>query len=238
MSSLHEALDAHLAIRCALGFKLENDGRLLGEFVMFIEQSDRHRITTEHAVEWAKRPVGAKPHRWSQRLGMVRRFAQYLSTIDPDTQIPPADLLPHRQQRVTPYVYSSVEIEALMSAAARRSPPLHAATTRTVIGLLATTGMRVGEVLALDESDFDPDGGVITAMGKWAKPREVQLHRAPSTIAAYRDAMRLLLTFVAERTGKQRSRLEFDDLDAPMIGAFLDDRTGPPGSVGETARCC
>ncbi len=49
-----------------------------------------------------------------------------------------------------------------------------------------------------------------------------QRHASPHTIAAYRDALRLLLLFAHERTGKQPSQLDLDDLDAPLIAAFLD----------------
>jgi integrase/recombinase XerD len=49
-----------------------------------------------------------------------------------------------------------------------------------------------------------------------------QRQASPHTLAAYRDTLRLLLTFAAERTGKQPSALDIDDLDAPLIGAFLD----------------
>ena len=144
MTALREALDEYLMIRRQLGFKLENDGRLLERFVAFTEQAGHSRVTTELALAWAKQPAGVKPHRYSQRLGIVRRFARYLATIDPATEIPPADLLPARQQRVAPYIYSPAEIETLMSAANLLSPPVRATTIRTVIGLLAATGMRIG----------------------------------------------------------------------------------------------
>jgi integrase/recombinase XerD len=52
-----------------------------------------------------------------------------------------------------------------------------------------------------------------------ARQRQV----SPNTLAAYRDALRLLLVFAANRKGKQPSKLDIDDLDAPLIGAFLDD---------------
>jgi site-specific recombinase XerD len=45
---------------------------------------------------------------------------------------------------------------------------------------------------------------------------------SPHTIAAYRDTFRLLLSFAQQRAGRQPSRLELEDLDAPLIGAFLD----------------
>jgi len=49
-----------------------------------------------------------------------------------------------------------------------------------------------------------------------------QRNASPHTIAAYRDTLRLLLCFAAQRTGRQPSQLDIDDLDAPLIGAFLD----------------
>jgi integrase/recombinase XerD len=185
MTPLRQALDDYLAIRRQLGFKLEVDGRLLERFVAFVDQSGESRVTTELALAWAKQPTGVNPHRFTQRLGIVRRFARYLATLDPDTEIPPTDLLPACQQRIAPYIYSPGEIEALISAAGVLSPPVRAATIGTVIGLLAATGMRVGEVLALDDTDVDLEGGVITAVGKWGKQREVPLH--PSTVAALRE---------------------------------------------------
>jgi len=61
-----------------------------------------------------------------------------------------------------------------------------------------------------------------------------QRHASPHTIAAYRDALRLLLVFAAARTGTQPSRLDLDDLDAPLIGAFLDHLEGERGNSVRT----
>ncbi|MGH2927950.1 MAG: tyrosine-type recombinase/integrase [Solirubrobacteraceae bacterium] len=185
MTALGQALDDYLTVRRQLGFKLQSDGRLLAQFVAFVEQAGQDTVTTTLAVAWARQPADVKPHRWRQRLGMVRCFARYLATIDPATEIPPTDLLPARQQRVAPYIYSITEIDALMSAAGTLRPPVRAVTVQTVIGLLAASGMRIGEVLALDDTDIDLQDGVITAIGKWGKQREVPLH--PSTIAALRN---------------------------------------------------
>jgi site-specific recombinase XerD len=49
-----------------------------------------------------------------------------------------------------------------------------------------------------------------------------QRSSSPETIAAYRDAFRLLLGFAHAQTGKQPFELDIDDLDAPLIGAFLN----------------
>ena len=66
---------------------------------------------------------------------------------------PPAGLLPAVCTRTTPYLYSRADITALLAAAAALSPPLRAATYQTLIGLLAVTGMRIGEAIALEGAD-------------------------------------------------------------------------------------
>jgi integrase/recombinase XerD len=59
-----------------------------------------------------------------------------------------------------------------------------------------------------------------------------QRQASPHTIAAYRDTFRLLLTFAEQRTGKAPSTLQIADLDAPLVGAFLDYlETGRGNSV-------
>ena len=61
-----------------------------------------------------------------------------------------------------------------------------------------------------------------------------QRHASGQTVAAYRDAWRLLLAFAAERTGKQPGKLDFADLDAPLIGDFLDHLERRRGNVPRT----
>jgi integrase/recombinase XerD len=61
-----------------------------------------------------------------------------------------------------------------------------------------------------------------------------QRHASPHTIAAYRDTMRLLLEFAAKRTGRQPTALQIDDLDAPLIGAFLDHLERERGNSART----
>ena len=81
-------------IRRRLGFEMPKDGRLLEGFVEFLDRAGAERVTTELALAWARLPVDAHPHRWRQRLGVVRGFARYLATIDPASEVPSTDLLP------------------------------------------------------------------------------------------------------------------------------------------------
>jgi integrase/recombinase XerD len=185
MIPLRQALEDYLRIRRRLGFTLNADERSLKQFVGFLEQAGAVRITTELAVMWARQPAQAHPHHWRQRLGIVRGFARYLATIDPDSEVPSKDLLPARRPRIAPYIYSPGEIAALMSAARALTPPLRAASCETVIGLMATSGLRLGEALWLDRCDVDLSDGALHIRARQTKQREVPLHN--TTTKALRE---------------------------------------------------
>ena len=162
MSALRQSVDDYLQIRRALGYKLTIHGRVLPQFARFLEQRDATVITTSLALEFATQPQDASVVWWHQRLAIVRGFALYLHAIDPRTEVPPADLLPAKFRRATPYLYSEADIEALMGAARKIRSALKAATYETLIGLLAVTGMRIGEVIAHDRGVVDPPEGRLT----------------------------------------------------------------------------
>jgi integrase/recombinase XerD len=189
MSPLRAALEDYLRIRRSLGFKLEIDGKILEQFIAFLERAGAIWVTTELALDWAKLPRDAHPYHWRKRLGMVRLFARYLATIDPRTEIPSKDLLPATRRRLAPYIYSPAEIAALMNAAHALSPASRATTIETLIGLMAATGLRLGEARRLDRSDADLDDGVLRVCGKLGKEREVPLD--PSTVGALRGYVEL-----------------------------------------------
>jgi integrase/recombinase XerD len=182
MTRLEQALADYLQIRRELGFKLKADGHLLERFVEFLEQAGAERVTVELAVMWARLPANAHPHWWSRRLGIVRGFARYLAMLDPASEVPSVDLLAAHRARVAPYIYSPAEIRALMTAAGALTPPLRAAAYETVIGLMAATGLRLGEALGLNRQDVDLEGGALHVRAGQIKQREVPLH--PTTIQA------------------------------------------------------
>ena len=186
MSALRAALADYLTMRRALGYRLERAEKLLAQFVSHLEQADQERVTIEGALAWALLPAGGSPGWWGQRLSVVRGFASYLATIDPAHEVPPADLLPARTGRATPYIYTDQEIAALMAAAEILRFPLRALTFRTLVGLLAVTGLRVGEAIRLDRGDLDPGAGLLTVRdSKFGKSREVPLQH--SSVAALDD---------------------------------------------------
>lgn len=189
MTDLRPILCDYLSIRRSLGFKLDRIGKLLPDFVAFLADSGTDVIATRLAVAWACKPAGASA-RWSaNRLAMVRAFACYVHTIDPRTEIPPLDLLPFIKRRLPPYIYSDTEVKALLSATRRIGDAFRAHTYCTVVGLLAATGMRVGEAIALDRQELDDAEKVISIRdSKFGKSREVPLH--PTTFQALAEYAR------------------------------------------------
>jgi integrase len=183
MTALRRALADYLRTRRALGFKLKNEGELLPQFVAYLDERGASFVTTAAAIAWAAQPHAAAPARWTQRLVAVRGFAKYLQTLDPRTEVPALDHLSHHHVRSAPYVYSATDVTALLSAADTLRSPTRTTTYRTLLGLLAVTGMRVGEAVALDERDVDRRRAVvIIRKSKFNKSREVPLHA--TTVAA------------------------------------------------------
>ena len=180
---LRDAMDDYLTLRRALGFKLASATRLLGQFVSYLEARGTSTVTASDALAWATLPAGASPAWQAIRLSAVRGFAAYLHGIDPSVQGPPAGLIRRGNDRATPCLYSDAEISALIAAAAGLRPRLRAATCQALISLLAVSGIRIGEAIALDRGDLDADGGVLVVRdAKFGKSRLVPLH--PSTTAA------------------------------------------------------
>jgi len=182
MIALRESLAEYLAVRRALGYQLERAEKLLGQFLDHLDASGSDQITVQHALAWATLPAGG-PSWQAQRLQAVRGFARYLHEVDPRVEVPPAELLPDRPHRATPYLYTDRQILALMKATSTLGTPHRAASFRTLFGLLAVTGMRIGEAVGLDRCDFDADHGVLVVRrAKFGKSRELPLH--PSTTHA------------------------------------------------------
>ncbi len=157
MNTLNSHLEDYLELRHRLGFKLRDTRCELRKFVRFSEQENAPFITTKLALGWATQATGCQPAYWNTRLGMLRRFAGYLSAVDPRTEIPPQGLLPHRYHRKSPYFYADHQVAELIQSAQKIPSPkgLRAATYSTLFGLLAVTGMRLGEALGLDRGDVD-----------------------------------------------------------------------------------
>lgn len=187
---LRVELTDYLALRRALGYRMARPEKLLAQYLDHLDSQDPSRITVANALHWARLPADNGPSNWwAYRLSAVRGFATYLHAIDPSHEVPAADLLPQRPMRANPYLYSSNDVESLMAAVSILPDPLRQATFTTLIGLLAVTGIRVGEAIALDRADVDlPAGRLTVRSGKFGKTRELALH--PNTVAALRGYQR------------------------------------------------
>lgn len=185
MSALRARAEEYLVMRRALGFKLDTHGSRLMSFVRFCEDRGATTVTMDLALEWAISTASDHEAYQARRLDVVRIFARHLLPLDPATEVPAEDVLDRRQWRIPPYLYSLQEVTALMSAAGTLRPALRAATWRTLIGLLAVTGMRQGEACRLGRNDVDLDEETITMEdSKFGKSRMVFLH--PTAAAALR----------------------------------------------------
>lgn len=192
MNTIGEAVRDYLALRRAIGLKPHDIDVGLLDFAAFLEQQNASFITISLALEWAQKPSGAQPTEWSRRLGWIRGFARYRSATDVRTEVPPLGLLPHRRRKLRPYIYSAKEIEALLKAALNL-PPEHGLRRWTyycLFGLLAVSGLRIGEALALTDEDVDLAQGLLRVRGKFDKVRLVPLHASTQEVLSDYKARR------------------------------------------------
>jgi integrase len=185
MIHIKDALDKYLRLRRGLGFKLQDEETLLPQFLQFLYERGVPYITTTLALQWATQPQNCLPAYWRSRLSMVRQFARFHSTLDNRTEVSPTGLLPFIYRRKNPYIYKDAEISSLIEAATHLPSPsgLRSATYSTLFGLLAVTGMRISEPIALDIHDVDLIRGILTIRDtKFTKSRLLPLH--PSTCEA------------------------------------------------------
>jgi hypothetical protein len=176
MSTLAHELDRYLAIRRSLGFDLSTAARVLQRLVAFAHSKGVDHVTTDLFLGWKNAFGEASSQTWAARLVMVRQFAQWLSGIDPRNEVPPKALFPGRYRRSRPYIYSDREIAQIIDGAARlpSANGIRALTYAMLFGLIAVTGLRISEALALDNCDVDLATGVLTIRrGKSGKARIV-----------------------------------------------------------------
>lgn len=187
MKQLRKAVRDYLTMRRGLGFKLVKHETGLQDFVSFLARKRSPRITVHLALEWATQNANHKPYEWAARLSIVRGFARHWSATDPSTEVPPLGLLPYRPPRAQPYLYSDHEIRKLLKAAKTRPSidPLRPWTYYCLFGLLAVTGLRLGEALNLRTGDMDWSEGILTIRkAKFGKSRLVPLHSSTCKILA------------------------------------------------------
>ena len=154
-------------------------------------------------MRWAQSARRATRLTWARRLQTLRPFLAYRRQFDPDTEMVPSGLFGPVRRRRVPHIYTEAESDALVNAAAQLPPVtglrLRAHTYATLFGLLASTGLRISEALALTLSDVDLPGASLTVrQTKFRKSRLVPLHA--------HDAWRALTRYAEARRRRVRDQ--------------------------------
>lgn len=178
-------VDRYIALRRTLGYRLEKAERHLHAFARFAAKRNNAHIATATALEWVEAATStpsAKAVRWTHLV----HFARFLHAEDPHHEIPPASLFRDPRHRPVPYIYSPDEIARILDAAGKlrwqRPNPLRRELYVTLFGLIAATGLRISEAIALRLDDVRPDGVLRIRETKFRKNRLVPLH--PSAMTA------------------------------------------------------
>jgi integrase/recombinase XerD len=235
MSALGDELAGYVAARRHMGFVVRHDEDTLRSFVRFCDRHAITTITTTAVVEWATAPIGTHSAWQAQRFGVVRRFVEYLHHVQADHEVPPARLLVGSLQRANPFLYTDRETADLMSAATALTGTIRPHSYRTLIGLIAVTGMRISEVLALNDTDVDLDDGLLTINNtKFGKSRRLPLHT--TTVLALRAYVTLRQDLVGDDdaaffVSDQGRRISYSQC-RPIVARCSASQASPHGRPG------
>lgn len=206
---LRAAAVEYLQARRARGHRLARHDQLISLFLDGLSAQSTTSITCTDVLAFATAPTGTTQGWQAFRLSTIRGFARYVRGLDPEAaEVIPDRLIPATYARRIPYLYSPAQIRDLMTTSTMLLPPPLNATMTAFIGLIAATGMRGGEAVALDSDDFDVEQGLLTVTGKYGRQRVLPLH--PSTVTA-------LTTYRQTRAGMT---------PAPIDGPFFVGATG------------
>jgi len=170
-----QAVETYLAMRRAVGFDLLNADYLLRSFAHFAAGRGETHVSVATAIDWASQSATVAQR--DERLKTICRFVRYIRAEDNQHELPPSGHFSYRKTRRMPHIYSNAEILLLMDAALQLKPAdsLRPHTYQTLIGLLAATGLRVSEALALEYSDIRSEG-LLIRNAKFRKTRLAPLH--------------------------------------------------------------
>lgn len=193
--SMQERVDSYLQARRRVGYALRIEGAQLQRFARYADQRDHAgHITIDLAVAWANASRKSRQIGRARRLEVVRALAKYCVIFEPETEIPPAHLLGAAHRRRTPHIYSDHTIALLLEAANELQPKqgLRPRAMHCLLGLLASTGLRISEALRLNRNDIDLRQQVLwVRLTKFRKSRYVPMHQTVcdvlSQYAAFRD---------------------------------------------------
>lgn len=205
---LSDTIQSYLTLRRALGVSYEVAEVRLRSFARFAAGRGDNHVRAETAIAWARSSSSAQER--NQRLRTVARFSRHARALDNHHEVPPAEIFAHPYLRPTPYIFSRADIQRLVAEARLLLPAdsLRPLTYSTLFALLATTGLRIGEALALRLEDLTVDG-LVVRKSKLRKSRLLPLHE--STVAGVQRYLRRRL----DLSGKEDHF--FVDLDGQRL---------------------
>lgn len=184
------SVQRYVAIKRGLGYSFADQERMLRNYATFADPHGDEYTIARRMIDWASTaPSRERSREW---LRVVRSFAMSMHAEDDRNEVPPRDVFGKaRRPRPRPHVLAVADIKRIMQAALSL-PPVASLTPYTVhylIGLLATTGLRVSEAVALLDTDIVPDGLVIRET-KFRKTRLVPIHPSAREALADYQALR------------------------------------------------
>lgn len=188
MSTLREELDAYLVLRRSLGYQLVELERQVGLFITWLEAKGQEQtFTVEDVLVWARLNPEAHPSWWATRLSLVRQFSAYLHANGAPVPVIPTGLLQAKNPRAVPYIYSQQDLDAMLAACSEVfSDQLTERNVYLIIGLLAATGLRVGEALNLLVDDIKVADQVLVVNPGKSEQRLVPIdHSTVAQLQAY-----------------------------------------------------
>jgi integrase len=189
-------VEQYLAHRRGLGSRLSTSAYVLKAFARFAdEHAAGQPLTCLLAMRWVDSHARDMRVTRNNRVSALRGFARFCQALDARTEVPPLALLSPKPKRRAPHIFSDSQVRCLMQRTRHlrsSSARLRRTTMETVIGLLACTGLRIGEALRLRLQDFDTRSGMIhVSHTKYSPERDLPLH--PSTVRALRRYQRARL---------------------------------------------
>lgn len=224
--TMNSRVQDYLGRRQALGYKLYREGRQLLNFARYADRAcHRGPLSAALALRWATLPQAADPAYHARRLNIVRVFARHQAVLEPATQVPPRHILGPDFRRKAPHLFTPQQLHLLLQRTNTLSGPLQPLTYRTLLGLLACTGLRISEALALAPQDVDLVQGVLKVrFSKFEHSRQVPLH--PSALAPLSRYVRrradLFPQAQAFFTSDQGQRLQYGTVNRVFVGLSRD----------------
>lgn len=176
---LNDQIERYVALHRSFGRKFAQQERTLQLFAVYASSFGDQHTNIERVYDWCRTASSQNVAR--TRYDVVRSFCLYVHAEDREHQVPPAGVFGRgKRPRPTPHIIEPAQLQAIMQAALDLPPKgkISPHTYHYLFGLLAVTGLRISEALALQRNDV-ADDGLIIRNGKFGKQRLLPIQ--PST---------------------------------------------------------